>query len=181
MKTSRLLLCWIAAATLAGALPLFAKSAPTIGDLAPAFSGRDQDGHKWKLSRHLGKSIVFLYFYPEDYTSRDTSEAASLRDNLAELRELGVTVVGVSRDRKASHKRFAFSNNLSFALVTDAHGKIADAYGARMRGDEKLDRRMSYLIGLDGRILHITDSPDPALHVREMINTIATLTGNQIP
>jgi peroxiredoxin len=44
-------------------------------------------------------------------------------------------------------------------------------------GDKKMDRRVSFLIGLDGRIIHITDSPDPAVHMREMVAAVAKLTG----
>jgi peroxiredoxin len=31
-----------------------------------------------------------------------------------------------------------------------------------------MDRRVSFLIGLDGKIIHVTDSPDPAVHVKEL-------------
>jgi peroxiredoxin Q/BCP len=152
-----------------------------VGDRAPLFSGHDQDRHKWKLSNHLGKSVVFLYFYPKDNTAGCTAEACGLRDNLVELKQLGVDVVGVSFDGKDSHKEFAFRNNLSFPLLADTDGQIADAYGARMVGDKKMDRRISFLIGLDGKIVHITDSPEPAIHVREMVAAVAKLTGKVAP
>jgi peroxiredoxin Q/BCP len=202
MKTSRHLLCWFSTVTVLLSVRLVAATANppdddartldavrqaeqaqpahasllSVGDLAPHFSGRDQDGHTWKLSHHLGKSIVFLYFYPKDNTAGCTSEACSLRDNLVELKQVDVDVVGVSFDGKNSHKEFAFANNLSFPLLADTGGHIAYAYGARM-GDKKMDRRVSFLIGLDGRIIHITDSPDPAVHMREMVAAVAKLTG----
>jgi thioredoxin-dependent peroxiredoxin len=182
MKTSRHFFCWIAAAALAvTALPLSAVPLFSVGDRAPLFSGHDQDGHAWKLSDHLGKGFVFLYFYPKDNTTGCTAEACSLRDNLVELKQLGVDVVGVSFDGKDSHKEFAFRYNLSFPLLADADGQIANAYGARMSGDAKLDRRISFLIGLDGKILHITDSPNPAVHLREMMAVVAKFTGSVAP
>jgi thioredoxin-dependent peroxiredoxin len=178
MKISRHLLCWISTVALAAAaLPLSAKPALSAGDRAPLFSGQDQDGHTWRLSHHLGKGLVFVYFYPKDNTAGCTAEACSLRDNLAELKQIGVDVVGVSFDGKDSHKEFAFRNNLSFPLLADTSGHIADAYGARMGEDKKLDRRISFLIGLDGRIIRVTDSPDPAVHLREMTAAVAKLTG----
>jgi thioredoxin-dependent peroxiredoxin len=193
MKTSRQLLCWISAVTLPLSATLLTAGSPdddtrsleamhkaeqklSVGDFAPHFSGHDQDGHTWKLSHHLGKNIVFLYFYPKDNTAGCTTEACSLRDNLVELKQVDVDVVGVSFDGKNSHKEFAFANNLSFPLLADTDGHIANAYGARM-GDKKMDRRVSFLIGLDGRIIHITDSPDPAVHMREMMAAIAKLNG----
>jgi peroxiredoxin Q/BCP len=183
MKTSRHLLCWISAAALAtaalatAALPVLAEPSIGVGQIAPRFSGHDQDGHKWELSRHLGKRYVLLYFYPTDDTAGGTAEACGLRDNLVEFKMAGVEVVGVSADGKKSHKKFAFKNNLGFPLLADTSGQIADAYGAWMGGDRKMDRRMSFLIGLNGRILRITNSPDPAIHLKEMAEAIVQLTG----
>jgi peroxiredoxin Q/BCP len=181
MKISRHLFCWISAAALAAAaLPLSAKPLLSVGESAPLFSGKDQDGHTWKLANHLGKGLVFLYFYPKDNTTGCTAEACGLRDNLVELKQVGVDVVGVSFDGKDSHKEFAFSNNLSFPLLADTSGEIADAYGARMNGETKMDRRISFLIGMDGRIIHITDSPNPAVHLKEMMTAVAKLTGKVV-
>ena len=46
-----------------------------------------------------------------------------------------------------------------------------------MGPDEHMARRVSFLIGLDGRIVHITDSPDPAVHLHEMQAAIAQIEG----
>ncbi len=178
MRTSRLLLCWLSAAALAAAAPtLLAESPLGVGQVAPRFSGHDQDGHTWKLSHYIGKKYVLLYFYPKDDTAGGTAEACGLRDNLVEFKLAGVEVVGVSADGKNSHKEFAFKNNLAFPLLADAGGEIADAYGARMRGVYKMDRRVSFLIGLNGRILRVTNSPDPVVHLRKMAEAIVQLSG----
>jgi peroxiredoxin Q/BCP len=178
MRTSRHLLCWIAAAALAtAALPLSAEPSIRVGQIAPRFSGHDQDGHKWELSHYLGKKFVFLYFYPNDDTAGGTAEACGVRDNLVECKQAGVEVVGVSSDGEESHKNFAFKYNLAFPLLADTSGQIAEAYGARMRTDKKMDRRISFLIGLDGRILRITNSPDPAVHLKAMAEAIVQLRG----
>jgi peroxiredoxin Q/BCP len=176
MKTLRHLLCWISAAALAtAALASSAEPIITVGQYAPRFSGHDQDGHKWELSRYLGKKYVLLYFYPKDDTAGGTAEACGVRDNLVEFKQVGVEVVGISSDDKKSHKNFAFKYNLAFPLLADTRGQIAEAYGARMDGENKLDRRISFLIGLDGRILRIIDSPDPAVHLRAMGQAIVQL------
>jgi peroxiredoxin Q/BCP len=178
MKTPRHLLCWISAAAFAAAaLPLSAEPSLGVGQYAPRFSGHDQDGHKWELSHYLGKKYVLLYFYPKDDTAGGTAEACGLRDNLVEFKLAGVTVVGVSSDGKNSHKEFAFKNNLAFPLLADTCGKIADTYGAQMEVDNKLDRRVSFLIGLNGRILRIFNSPDPVVQLKEVGATIAQLRG----
>ena len=38
-----------------------------IGDKAPVFQGKDQDGNDVNLENFLGKKVV-LYFYPNDDT-----------------------------------------------------------------------------------------------------------------
>jgi peroxiredoxin len=138
---SRSLLRWICAAALAGAPSLLAEPPPSVvaGQEAPSFSGRDQDGNLWKLSDHVGQQLVFLYFYPKDDSAGCTAEACSLRDNMAELKQAGVDVVGVSFDDQDSHKNFIFKYNLDFPLLADTSGAIADAYGARMGERKKMD------------------------------------------
>jgi peroxiredoxin Q/BCP len=175
MKTSRHFSCWVSVAVLVAALPLLAEplAPPLAGQKAPLFSGRDQDGKCWKLSHHIGKRIVFLYFYAKDDTAACTTEACSLRDNMYELKQDGVDVVGVSFDSKDTHQKFIFKYNLDFPLLADTCGNIADAYGVRVDVDRKMDRRVSFLIGLDGKIIHVTDSPDPYVHVKELATAMA--------
>jgi thioredoxin-dependent peroxiredoxin len=178
MKTSRQLLCWISAfALVTAALPLSAEPSISVGQIAPCFSGHDQDGRTWKLSQHVGKKFVFLYFYPNDDTASGTAEAVGVRDNLFECKRAGVEVVGVSSDSQESHKNFAFKYNLPFPLLADTSGEIADAYGALLDTNKKINRRVSFLIGQDGRILRIITSPDPAVHLKAMAKAIVELRG----
>lgn len=150
---------------------------PQVGDKAPRVKGVDQDGNKWKLANDIGKNIVLLYFYPKDNTPGCTKEACSLRDRLGDLKAQGVDVIGVSFDSVDSHKKFIFDYNLNFPLIADTDGKIADAYGARMGEGRKMARRVSFLIGLDGKIAHVTDSPNPDVHLEEMQHAIKELKG----
>ena len=176
MKTFQHLLCWISTATLAAAaLPILAAPPhPALeGQVAPLFSGENQDGRQWRLSEHIGKRIVFLYFYPTDDTAGSTTEACNLRDNMIELKQDGVDVVGASFNDKKTQRNFMFKYNLNFPLLADTCGSIADAYGVRMDAKIKMDRRVSFLIGLDGKIIHVTESPNPAVHIKELATALA--------
>jgi thioredoxin-dependent peroxiredoxin len=182
MKTIRNSLALLT--TLAFALaaqPAPAASHPKVGDKAPRVKGVDQDGNKWKLASEIGKNVVLLYFYPKDNTPGCTKEACGLRDRLGDLKAQGVEVIGVSFDSVDSHKDFVFKYGLTFPLIADTEGKIADAYGARMGSGKKLDRRVSFLIGLDGRIVHVTDSPNPDVHLEEMQAAIKNLAAKNSP
>ena len=93
---------------------------------------------------------------------------------MGELKTNNVDIIGVSFDSAASHGQFIAKYHLNFTLLADPDGKIADLYGARMAG-KNMDNRVSFLIGLDGKIVHVTDSPDPEMHFSEMKDAIAAL------
>ena len=155
---------------LAAAMSAFAADAPSMpkaGDTAPLVEGKDQAGQPWKLSDDVGKKVVLLYFYPKDDTPGCTKEACGFRDSIYSLKAQNVEVIGVSFDSGDSHQKFITKYNLNFPLIADTDGKISDAYGVRM-SNRKMDNRVSFLIGLDGKIAHVTNSPDAEKHLTEM-------------
>lgn len=147
---------------------------PKAGDKAPLVTGRDQDGSKWKLEKAIKKNNVLLYFYPKDFTGGCTKEACAYRDRLTDFQNADVKVVGVSFDSEQSHKDFIAQHKLNFTLLADTDGKIAEAYGVRVAG-KNLARRVSFLIGKDGKIVHVTNAPNPDMHIKEMKEAIAGL------
>ncbi|HEY1789886.1 MAG TPA: peroxiredoxin [Verrucomicrobiae bacterium] len=147
---------------------------PKIGDVAPAFQGTDQNGNPIKSSDIIGKKVVLLYFYPKDFTGGCTKEACGFRDRMGDLQKENVQIIGVSFDSVDKHKSFEEKYNLNFTLLADPDGKIVEAYGTRM-GMMKMSRRVSFLIGLDGKITHITDSGNPQVHFDEMKAAINSL------
>src|SRR5882762_591564 len=140
---------------------------PKVGDKAPLIQGQDQDGKTFKLADVMGKKVVLLYFYPKDDTPGCTKQACGLRDRMSDLEKDNVQVVGVSFDNAESHKKFIAKHNLNFPLLADTDGKIADTYGVRMP-TRSMARRASFLIGLDGKIAHVTDTPKAEVHLAEM-------------
>ena len=150
---------------------------PNAGDAAPAFEGQNQDGKTVKLADLSGKKIVLLYFYPKDFTGGCTKEACGFRDRMGDLQKDNVEVIGASFDSAESHKQFIAKYNLNFTLLADTDGKIADLYGARM-ADKNMDNRVSFLIGLDGKIVHVTAAGNPDIHFNEMKDAIAGLKKN---
>ena len=71
-----------------------AAETPKVGDKAPGFEARDQDGKAVKLSDFAGKQAVLLYFYPKDNTPGCTKEACGFRDRIDDLKKQGVAVLG---------------------------------------------------------------------------------------
>jgi peroxiredoxin Q/BCP len=176
MKTN-----WFTTLLIAGSILISTTAAfaaiPKAGDAAPAFEGRDQDGKTVKLADLAGKKIVLLYFYPKDQTPGCTKEACGFRDRMGDLQNDNVAVIGVSFDSADSHKQFIAKYNLNFTLLADTDGKIAGLYGVKMDG-KNMDNRVSFLIGLDGKIVHVTDAGNPDIHFSEMKDAIAGLKKN---
>ena len=151
-----------------------AAETPKVGDAPPLVEGKDQDGKTWRLADVVGKQVVLLYFYPKDDTPGCTKEACGFRDRMADLKKDKVEVIGVSFDSADSHQKFIAKYKLNFPLLADTDGKIADAYGVRMTGRD-MARRVSFLIGLDGKIAHVTDTPSADTHLSEMKEALAKL------
>jgi peroxiredoxin Q/BCP len=169
----------LAAASLVALSPFAALAGPVpkAGDVAPLIEGKDQDGKTWKLADVVSKKVVLLYFYPKDDTPGCTKEACGLRDRMADLKKDKVEVIGVSFDSTNSHQKFIAKYSLNFPLLADTDGKIADAYGVRMTSRD-MARRVSFLIGLDGKIAHVTDTPSADTHLSEMKDALAKLNRN---
>src|SRR6478672_11582499 len=111
MKLKRIFTAGIFAAALFVAR---AADTPKVGDKAPAFEAKDQDGKTVKLSDFAGKQVVLLYFYPKDQTPGCTKEACGFRDRIGDLKKENVEVIGVSFDSAESHQKFISKFSLNF-------------------------------------------------------------------
>ena len=146
-----------------------------VGDLAPAFSTSAIVGDQTvptRLIDYRGRKVV-LYFYPKDNTPGCTKEACAFRDGYAKLQGWGIALFGCSIDAATAHRAFAKKYGLPFPLLLDPGNKIAKAYGADngipILG---LDRRVTYVIGEDGRILKVYPSVDPGTHAVEIVRDL---------
>jgi peroxiredoxin Q/BCP len=147
---------------------------PKAGDTAPAFTALDQAGKSVSLADFAGKKNVLLYFYPKDFTGGCTKEACGLRDRMGELKTNNVEVIGVSYDSAESHQKFIAENHLNFTLLADTEGKLIALYDVKMPL-MKMSKRVSFLIGTDGKIVHVTDALSAQTHFDEMTTAIAGL------
>jgi peroxiredoxin Q/BCP len=133
-------------------------SAPDVGDRAPdfrlAWATKDSISAietEFVLKQHLGRTVV-LAFYPKDFTSGCTAEMKAFTDRYAELFGPGVVVVGVSADSLETHRRFAESLGLPFALLSDPTQRVADMYGSK--GENGYNRRTVFVIDPRGDVVY---------------------------
>lgn len=146
-----------------------------LGAPAPDFHSQLVSGDQVapvSLGDFRGHKLV-LYFYPKDDTFGCTKEACAFRDGYARFQAAGIAVLGCSIDTAESHKAFIRKYQLPFALLLDPDHKIARAYGAD-NGIPilALDRRVTYVIGEDGRILKVYADVDPASHAKQILHDL---------
>jgi thioredoxin-dependent peroxiredoxin len=144
-----------------------------VGDKAPAISVTASDGTELNLAVP-GVPLV-LYFYPKDDTSGCTREAQDFTALAGDYKNAGVRVIGVSRDAMKSHEKFIGKYGLDVPLVSDADGRISEAfatwvqksmYGRKYMGME----RSTFLIGADGRVLRAWRKVKVPGHAAEVLN-----------
>src|SRR6202050_432785 len=145
------------------------------GEIAPPFTTQMVTGDNEapvSLADFHGKKVI-LYFYPKAETSGCTKEACAFRDGYARYTNAGLVVLGCSIDTADAHKDFIRKNNLPFPLLLDPDKKIATAYGAAngipILG---LDRRITYVIDENGKIVKVYPSVDPSSHATEILNAL---------
>ncbi|MFA6316429.1 MAG: peroxiredoxin [Elusimicrobiota bacterium] len=163
----------IAAVAALAVLGEWANAAPLeLGVKAPDFSAMGSDGKEFKLSEHIGKRPIVLFFYPKDNTPGCTKQVCSVRDAFPELRRLDVVVAGMSYDSVQSHKGFVAKHSLPYPLLSDPDGAVAKLYGAYRR---LFTRRMTFIIGLDGSIAYVDPAVKPEGHGQALVKVLSGL------
>ena len=145
-----------------------------VGDVAPEFTSKDQDGKEVKLSDFRGEKVI-LYFYPKDDTPGCTAQACNLRDNYDSLLSKGYKVLGVSVDDEKSHLKFIKKFNLPFPLLADTDHNIVEAYGVwaekSMFGKTYMGIvRTTFIVDENGIIEEVIHKIDTGNHIDQILN-----------
>jgi peroxiredoxin Q/BCP len=152
---------------------------PKIGIKAPLFTLLNQDAEEIDLKKIKDKTIV-LYFYPKARTPGCTVQACGIRNIKKELAKANTVVFGISPDLPAKLKKFIEKEKLNFELLSDPEHLIAEKYGVwglkKFMGREYMGvKRISFIIGSDGKLKHILDNVKTKTHHEDIINLIAAL------
>ena len=144
-----------------------------VGDQAPDFTSKDQNGNSISLSDFKGKKVV-LYFYPKDNTPGCTAEACNLRDNHQALKKAGYEILGVSKDDEKSHQKFIDKFELPFTLLADTELDIHNKYGTwvekSMYGRKYMGTaRVTFLIDEKGAIEEIIEKVKTKDHTAQIL------------
>ncbi|WP_243472041.1 thioredoxin-dependent thiol peroxidase [Winogradskyella sp. MH6] len=99
-----------------------------VGDKAPEFSAKDQDGNSISLSDYKGKKLV-VFFYPKASTPGCTTEACNLNDNYERFKSKGYEILGVSADSAKRQSNFKNKYGFKYPLLADEDKSVIEAFG----------------------------------------------------
>jgi mycoredoxin-dependent peroxiredoxin len=130
-----------------------------VGQQAPDFTLRDQDGNEVTLSSFSGERPVVLVFVPFAFTPVCQGELCELRDDLPAFEQAGVQLLGITCDRQFSNKAWSEQQGFNFPILSDGwpHGAVAQAYGAFNEALGCANRR-TVIIDRDGVIVDIFET-----------------------
>ena len=141
-----------------------------IGDIAPDFELESNTGEKVKLSSYFGKKRIILFFYVKDNTPGCTAEVNGIKNHHPKISDK-YEVIGINQDSIESHANFCQKYDLPFKILSDTSQRVAASYQARgILGT--YTKRVTYLIGLDGRIEKIVKGMGASNHI-EFVQSLA--------
>ena len=149
------------------------------GDKAPNVTLALPDGTTTSVADQAGKNLV-LYFYPKDDTPGCTTEAQGFSALADVFAAKGATIIGVSKDTPAKHRKFIDKYGLKIQLASDSDGSVCEAFGTWIektlygRNYMGIDRA-TFLIGADGRIARIWRKVKVKGHAEEVLAAVEAI------
>lgn len=129
---------------------------PKEGDLAPDFELPGVPAASYRLAEQRGK-VVVLAFYPGDFTPVCLRQLTHYEEQREKLVATGATLWAISTDGLEQHERMAKSYALSFPLLADQDGQVAERYGVRsLMGTA---RRSIFILDRQGVIRYLREEP----------------------
>jgi peroxiredoxin Q/BCP len=144
-----------------------------VGDDAPQFEAKDQNGNTVRLSDYSGKKLV-LFFYPKASTPGCTAEACNLSDNYQTFLAKGYDVLGVSADSAKRQTNFKNKYEFPFPLLADEDKAVIEAFGVwgpkKFMGKEYDGiHRTTFIIDENGGIEEIITKVKTKAHAEQIL------------
>ncbi|WP_435180164.1 redoxin domain-containing protein [Halorussus sp. AFM4] len=124
----------------------------TVGDVTGTLVRPDGTASETALSALLAEGPVLLTFYTNDFSPDCVEEWCSFRDYDWFASSDAVRVVGASKSRPFTHRKFIDHLDLQFPLYADTDLDLAAAFGVRYRVFKLVPRarRSCFLLDEDG-------------------------------
>src|SRR6266567_623839 len=124
----------------------------SVGDTAPDFTLKDQNGNDVTLSSFRGEPVVIV-FYPFTFTGVCQGELCEIRDDPGAFQRAGAQVLAISCDTRHAQRVWAEQNGFTFPVLSDfwPHGAVSRAYGVF---NEALGcaNRATFVVDAEGKV-----------------------------
>jgi len=132
-----------------------------VGEPAPDFTLRNQDGEEVSLADFKGRKVL-LVFYPLDFSPVCSDQLSIYQEVKPEISEKGVELIGISIDSAYAHKAFQEKLGIDTTLLSDFEpkGEVARAYGSYIDGAGIANRTL-VLVDEEGKVAWTHESPNP--------------------
>lgn len=144
------------------------------GDAAPSFALPNAKGEAVDIAALLADGPVVLSFYRGGWCPYCNLELRALQQRLAEIEDLGASLVAVSPETPDNSLTTAEKNELAFEVLSDAENGVARDFGLVFEVDPDL-RPIYETFGIDIPGRNADDSyeiPVPATYVIDTDGTI---------
>jgi peroxiredoxin len=157
-----------------------ANAALAVGAKAPDFRTTGAlAGKPFKL--HLAEQLrhgpVVLYFFPKAFTSGCTAEAHAFSESIADFKNAGARVIGMSADNLATLEDFSVKECRNAFPVATATPRTQKAYDVAWAAHPGVTTRTSYVISRKGKIVMVHDDLDFSEHVAKTLAAVRSLKG----
>ncbi len=124
---------------------------PEIGGTPHAFTLPNQDGKEVSLADYAGRTVL-VWFFPRAYGRGCTLEAGGFRDRARDFADQDTVLLGITWSAPEELKSWSHEVGLTTELLCDVDRSVALAYGAAESADQERPKRVSVLIGADGKV-----------------------------
>lgn len=108
-----------------------AGRARKAGDVAPAFTLKDQDGASVSSAALLAQGPLVVTFYRGVWCPYCNMELQAIQQALPEITARGARVVAISPQAAPNSRKSARQNKLAFPILSDVNSDVAAAFGLR--------------------------------------------------
>jgi len=121
-----------------------------VNQVAPNFSGKDQNGKSVSLKSALKKGPVVLVFYRGEWCPYCNKYLKDLEQSLAQVTAKGGTIIAITPETPESTKKTIQKTQATFSVLNDKGLKIMKSYDVAFKLDDKtLEQFKKYNIDLN--------------------------------
>ena len=153
-----------------------------VGDIAPDFSAKDQDGKTISLKQALQKGPVVMLFYRGQWCPYCNKQMSRFSDSLSMLTAKGASVLAITPETSENVKKTIEKTKSTFPVLEDEGMTIMKMYKVNFAVDEKtitkykgygidfdkanganganLPVPATYIIGKDGKVKYVFFNTD---------------------